>query len=950
VSLGVRQVTAETVNPEFDPAIGGQWRGGSMVVMITITPHLFEAYLKCPTKSFLRSLGETGSGNPYADWVSTRNALYARDGIRRLRENIADNQCIAGAERIERTGLKSGTWQLATEMKVGANSLECTLHALERVPNGIAGKSAQLIPTRFIRANKLSRHDRLLVAFDALVLSEMLGREVELAKIIHGDRSVTLRVRTTELIGEVRKKIAKIAVLLSGQTSPDLVLNRHCAECEFQKRCRQKAIEEDDLSLLAGVSEIERARYRSKGIFTVKQLSYTFRPRRTPKRTKNPARPRYPALQALALRENTVYVHGSPTFPNSKTQVYLDIEGSPDSDSYYLIGTLIVSEGQEAFHSFWADNPAEEPEAFSKFIDAINQLDDFRVLHFGQYEIAALRRMKSKLPERLHPRIDTILEHAINVLSIIHSYIYFPTYSNALKDIGRFLGFQRTDDEATGLQSIIWRNTWNENRAKEIKARLLQYNQDDCRELKYVTDFLMQVISPGTSAPTSFPKIQTLFKIVPTGELVTATPRWELFRAREYALEDLAKVVKCSYFDYQREKVLVRTHPQMGARIRKRRTASIRVNTVTVVKGDRCPVCRSKKIDPVKQMSHVEVDLKFFKGGVKKWVTRIISWRYRCSRCKHEFSSEKRAPNPRKYGHGLVSWCVYCNVAGGVNISRTEGIVADVFGLTLPNGNAPNWKRYIVGFYEPLYAEIRASILTSPVIHIDETTVKLRNNRRGYVWVMTSLEKVYYFYKPSREGSFLRELLGNFSGVLVSDFFTAYDSLKCEQQKCLVHLVRDIDDDVMKNPLDMELASMARGFGTLLRGIIETVDIRGLKRRYLRKHKRLSRRFLKSVASSELTSPMANKYKKRFEKSGEKLFTFLDHDGVPWNNNNAEHAIKRFAKYRRDADGRFTERTLEEYLVLASVFETCEFSNVNVLQFLLSKGATLEGLLGMAGR
>jgi hypothetical protein len=70
----------------------------------------------------------------------------------------------------------------------------------------------------------------------------------------------------------------------------------------------------------------------------------------------------------------------------------------------------------------------------------------------------------------------------------------------------------------------------------------------------------------------------------------------------------------------------------------------------------------------------------------------------------------------------------------------------------------------------------------------------------------------------------------------------------------------------------------------------------------------------------------------------------------PWNNNNAEHAIKRFAKYRREADGRFTERTLEEYLVLATVFETCEFNNVNVLKFLLSKETTLEALLEMAGR
>jgi hypothetical protein len=80
------------------------------------------------------------------------------------------------------------------------------------------------------------------------------------------------------------------------------------------------------------------------------------------------------------------------------------------------------------------------------------------------------------------------------------------------------------------------------------------------------------------------------------------------------------------------------------------------------------------------------------------------------------------------------------------------------------------------------------------------------------------------------------------------------------------------------------------------------------------------------------------------------MFTFLEYDGIPWNNNNAEHAIKRFAKYRRDADGRFTEQSLKDYLVLASVLETCEFNNVNVLRFLLSGEKTLAGLLRMAGR
>ena len=164
-----------------------------------------------------------------------------------------------------------------------------------------------------------------------------------------------------------------------------------------------------------------------------------------------------------------------------------------------------------------------------------------------------------------------------------------------------------------------------------------------------------------------------------------------------------------------------------------------------------------------------------------------------------------------------MSWFVYSNAACGLNMLRVEKSLGDVFGVVLPShSECYRSKRYIAALYQSLCSEILQSILANPVIHIDETTVRLRK-RTGYVWVMTSMDKVYYFYKPSREGSFLQEMLYHFSGVLISDFYTAYDSLSCEQQKCLVHLLRDIDDDLLRNPLDMELKNMAQDFGTLLR-------------------------------------------------------------------------------------------------------------------------------------
>jgi predicted RecB family nuclease len=142
-------------------------------------------------------------------------------------------------------------------------------------------------------------------------------------------------VKTSALAGEVRKRIEKISALLSSPTPPDLVLNRHCAECEFQARCRKIAVEKDDLSLLACMSAKERQKLRSKGMFTVTHLSYTFRPRRRPKRQRDKREKYHHSLKALAIREQKIHIVGSPELKLEGTPVYLDIEGLPDRDFYY---------------------------------------------------------------------------------------------------------------------------------------------------------------------------------------------------------------------------------------------------------------------------------------------------------------------------------------------------------------------------------------------------------------------------------------------------------------------------------------------------------------------------------------------------------------------------------------------------------------------------------------
>jgi hypothetical protein len=148
--------------------------------------------------------------------------------------------------------------------------------------------------------------------------------------------------------------------------------------------------------------------------------------------------------------------------------------------------------------------------------------------------------------------------------------------------------------------------------------------------------------------------------------------------------------------------------------------------------------------------------------------------------------------------------------------------------------------------------------------------------------------------------------------------------------------MRDLNDDLLRNPFNEELKDLVQEFAMLLKPMIETVDRFGLKAHFLRKHKVLVERFYRELSKHDYQTEIAVYYKKRFEKNRDKLFTFLDYDGVPWNNNNAEHTIKAFATLRKAIEGLSSDKGIREYLTLFSICETCKYKGVSFLDFLRS--------------
>jgi predicted RecB family nuclease len=509
---------------------------------MTTTPFLFEAFLKCPMKCWLRAADEKPAGNIYAEWVKAQNESYRVAETNRL---IAQMPPAGSALSPPAETLKLAKWLLASDVVVrgtgiprgsrsekapsspsrpsqpGINAasgslvngspsptssrvspdsgpetdhahldaapkravsspsclLETCLHLVERVPAEGRGKAAQFIPIRFIFFNKLSKDDKLLLAYDAFVLGQVLGRDIAVGKLIHGDKHATLKVKTSALAGEVRKRREKVAALLSSSAPPDLVLNSHCAECEFRDQCRQKGIEKDDLSLLAGMRADERREFNQKGIFAITQLSYTFRPRRRPKHLRDKREKYHHALKALAIREKKIYVVGKLAFNIVGTPVYLDVESLPDQDFYYLIGARVETPGGFVQHSFWADDVADAPRIWKDFLTLLAGVPNPCLIHYGSFEKTFLKQMCDRFggPTPEAPDVVKAIDRPVNLVSAIFSQVYFPVFSNGLKQVAGSLGFKWSEPDASGLLSVTWRARWNVSKHNGLRQKLITY-------------------------------------------------------------------------------------------------------------------------------------------------------------------------------------------------------------------------------------------------------------------------------------------------------------------------------------------------------------------------------------------------------------------------------------------------------------------------------------------
>jgi predicted RecB family nuclease len=762
-----------------------------------ISNEVIESFLKCKYKAYLKSNNTIGLKTEYELLEQELHHEYKTKFYNNIRVN-SDIPILPIWNFREKAQVNMPTYVF--DPRLQSKEFDIGFEALELSPNESSPTKLNYIPISISAKEEIAKPEKVLLTVKCLIITQLRKLSFEYGKIIYGRHLRSTKVHLSLYVKEAQKLLRDVTKTIKHDVAPRFYQNPYCKICEFYGACHSVLVEKDDLSLLGRLREKKILKHNDRGIFTVHQLSYTFRPQRKRKKPSSKVQPFSWELKALALREKKTYIQDIPQLSNDTIDVYIDFEGLPEEGFIYLIGILIVAGGTEKRYSLWADSIEEEGKIFEQLFAVLSKFDNSVIYHYGSYEIQSLKRMNKRFNKTYKHEIESIIEKAVNILSFISSTIYPPTYTNELKEIASFLGFQWSQSNSSGIQSIVWRKRWELTNDNIFKDKLIQYNLDDCIALKLTKNWIA-----GISTQIRQANANDIVTLSDVKEVKYDSYKWGAFKSH---LTDFEEINKYAYFNYQRERVYLRTNTHVKKALKKKtkkRAFANAIDKVVQIFPEQCPYCQSKDIYRKHAYGRKIIDLKITHSGTKRWTIKYEGGLFSCRNCHKLFAPEKYKELPDgKYGHNLAAWAINHHLTYRVSVRKVGAILLESFGIRIPHERVSFFQARLAEEYKTTYERIKQELIHGKLLHVDETPIELNSSFSAYVWVFTNMDAVFYLFRSNREADFLKELLNEFKGVLVSDFYSGYDALPCPQQKCLIHLMRDLNSDLHMNQLNDE--------------------------------------------------------------------------------------------------------------------------------------------------
>jgi transposase len=320
----------------------------------------------------------------------------------------------------------------------------------------------------------------------------------------------------------------------------------------------------------------------------------------------------------------------------------------------------------------------------------------------------------------------------------------------------------------------------------------------------------------------------------------------------------------------------------------------------------------------------------------------------RCQACGRTTQGEfaGRVRSGVQYGPGVKARVLYLQQYQLLPYQRTSEAMRDLFGCRVSSGTVAHMVRECAAGLVETELKIKRGPRRSPVIHADETGLRI-DKRLGYVHVASTPRLTHYASATHRGQTAITEagVLPCYRGTCVHDGWLAYTHYtRCRHALCGVHLLRELtyfeelneETKLWASPLKELLLEMKRE--------VERVSAEGRKRLAEEQLAELTGSYHRLVAAGLRAQPplgmpeqvcrQARNLLRRLERRKEEVLLFLTDFSVPFDNNQAERDL-RMIKLQQKTSGCFrTEEGARRFCRIRSYLSTTRKQGRGVLQAL----------------